>query len=93
MKVSLFLCLINLNAMKTYGKMEIQLHASLTSSLDRGSIIPGEREPLYPLDRRLDGTQSWNRRGGEKKALCPCQESNTSRSICSLIHYTDCDVA
>jgi hypothetical protein len=53
-KVKLSLCLIKYHAMKTYGRMEVQLHASLTSTLDGGkwsasqpgSFTPGEKTPV-----------------------------------------------
>jgi hypothetical protein len=49
----------------------------LTSILDRGNsqlhasaaVSPRERTPLYPLDRRLSGLQSWSGRYGEKRNL------------------------
>jgi len=47
--------------MKTYGGVEIQLHAFLTSALDEGECSvsrPSPFTPRYPLDRRLCGPQS-----------------------------------
>jgi hypothetical protein len=49
--------------MKTYGGVDEQLHAFLTSTLDEGKLsasrpgrfTPRERAPQYPLDRRLGG--------------------------------------
>jgi len=37
--------------MKTYGGVEVQLHA--LAALFQGN------EPMYPLDKRLDGSHSW----------------------------------
>jgi hypothetical protein len=47
------LCLIKYHVMKTYGGVEVQLHALFTSALDGGvwsasrigDFIPGERVP------------------------------------------------
>jgi len=63
-KVKLPLCLTTYHVMKTYGRMEVQFHAFLTSVLDGGewSISrpdlsprsPGKRRQ-YSLERRLGG--------------------------------------
>jgi hypothetical protein len=40
----------------------------------------GERAPrisIYPLDRRLGGSQNWSRCCGKGKISCLCQKSNT----------------
>jgi hypothetical protein len=36
-----------------------------------GRLYPRRKNPRYPLDRRLDGTQSRSRRRGEEKILDP----------------------
>jgi hypothetical protein len=35
---------------------------------------PPGKEPLYPLDRRQGGPQSWSGRGGEEKNFHPPSE-------------------
>jgi hypothetical protein len=35
-----------------------------------------EKDPRYPLDRRLGGPQSWSGHGGEEKTSQSCRESN-----------------
>jgi hypothetical protein len=67
------------HAMKTYGGVEVELHAFLTSALDVGKWVasrpgrftPGETAPLYPLDKRLGGPQSRSGRGSEEKEVLP----------------------
>jgi hypothetical protein len=64
--------------MKTYWGVDVQLHSFLTSKLDGvewsvsrpGRLTPG-KEPLVPLDRRLDGPHSRSGRGGEEKNSQP----------------------
>jgi hypothetical protein len=61
--------------MKTYGGVEVQLHAFLTSALDGGEwlasrpgrYIPVVTDPVYPLGRRLGGPQRRSGRSGEEK--------------------------
>jgi hypothetical protein len=61
--------------MKTYGGVEEQLHAFLTSGLDTGewsASSPGRftlrgKNPRHPLNRRIGGPQSRSGRRGEKK--------------------------
>jgi hypothetical protein len=61
--------------MKTYGEVEVWLHALLTSALDGGEwstsrpscFTPKERAPQYPFDWRLSGPQSQSGCVGEKK--------------------------
>jgi hypothetical protein len=64
-KVKLSLCLIKYYAMKTYGGVEVYVHAFLNSALDGGGIqihvsvdLPREKSPWYPSNRRLGGSQS-----------------------------------
>jgi hypothetical protein len=40
--------------------------------------------PWYALGRRSDGPHDQSRRGGEDRNPCPCQESNSSRSVTIL---------
>jgi hypothetical protein len=63
--------------MKTYGGVEVQLHAVLTSALDvvtftdRPLYLRG-KSPRYPLDRRLGEPQSRSEcRGTEKNLFSP----------------------
>jgi hypothetical protein len=57
--------------MKTYGGVEVYLHAFLTSALYRasGHLHPQGESPWYSLDRRLCASQSWSGSGKEKKSL------------------------
>jgi hypothetical protein len=64
------LCLIK-HAMKKYERVEVHLHAFITSALDGGNdqlhasaALPPGRRPLYILDRKLGGPQSQSGRGG-----------------------------
>jgi hypothetical protein len=67
-------------AMKTKGRVEVKLHAFLTSALNGGEWVashlgrfapPLGRNPRYPLDMRLVGAQSRSGRGEEKQFLTP----------------------
>jgi hypothetical protein len=61
--------------MKTYGGVDVQIHVYLTLALVGGKwsasrpdrFTPGERAPVYALDRRLGGPQSQSGRRGEEK--------------------------
>jgi hypothetical protein len=62
--------------MKTYGGVEVEFHAFLTTSLDGGELSASRpprplysqgRSRWYPLDRRLGGPQSRSGRGDEEK--------------------------
>jgi len=59
-------------------KVEVKIHASLTSHL--------EKEPHYPLGRRPSGPQSQSECYRIEKNPCLCQESNSgsthSQSLC-----------
>jgi len=59
--------------------LEVKLCALLPSALDGGEgwsdshsgrFVPGERAPLYPLDRGLSEPQCWSGRGGERHFQC-----------------------
>jgi len=56
--------------MKTYGRLEVQLPAFLTSALD-GVMLSDSRSGRltsgYPLDRRLRVPQYWSGRGDKGK--------------------------
>jgi hypothetical protein len=66
-----------------YGGVDVQTHLFLTLALVGGEwsasrpgcFTPGERAPLYPLDRRLGGPQSWSGRH-EVKILAPTRTRN-----------------
>jgi hypothetical protein len=93
------LCLIKHLIMKVYGKMEVWLHVFLILALDEVEwsawnprcFTPWEWAPRYPLNRRLDGTQSWSWLGGlfeEEKNLLPLPGIDPlilRYSACSLI--------
>jgi len=73
-KMKLPLCLTKYDAMKTYGGVEVQLYAILTSApdeVDWSDSRPGHFTPVkknrYPLDRRLGGLQSRSGCGSESK--------------------------
>jgi len=58
-KLLLLLCLIKYYAMKMYGGVEVQLHASLISALDGSgqlqapTALPLGKLTRYPIHRRL----------------------------------------
>jgi hypothetical protein len=52
-------------------------------------LYPQRKRPYHPLDRRLDGFQSWSRCSGEGKNLFPCWESNTYFQIIQPGHCTN----
>jgi hypothetical protein len=65
-------------AMKMYGRVDVQIQVYLTSASVGGgwlSSIPSRffprEKPLYPLDRRLSGSQSRLGRYRELKILDP----------------------
>jgi hypothetical protein len=74
-KVGVSLCLIRHHAINTIGRVEVYLHAVLTSALDGcewldsrpGHFIPSERSPQYTLGMKLDWPQSQSGRGGKEK--------------------------
>jgi len=81
----------NHQAMKTYGGVEVQLHALLTSALDVGqmmvSFMPQALYPRYPFDKMLGALQSQSKCCGEgKKILYPCRESNPGRLTTIFTH-------
>jgi hypothetical protein len=56
-------------------------------------FYPAGKNPWYPLDRRLDGPQSWSGRGGEEKILKPCCEWNPgcpNRSLVAISTEPSC---
>jgi hypothetical protein len=61
--------------MKKYERVDVQIHSFLTSALleegqfHASAILPPEKEPLYPLDRKLGGLQSRSGRYAEMKIL------------------------
>jgi hypothetical protein len=70
-------CVIKYRYMGTYGGVKIYLHVFLTSALDGGEwsasrpgrFTPGGKSLRYPLERRLDGPQSWSERYGDERNL------------------------
>jgi len=85
----LSLCLIKHHNTKSYGGVEIQLHAFLTSTPDEGQLhAPAisfrRKSPQSPFDRRLCGLQSRPVRGSEEKNLWLCRKSIPGRPAYSL---------
>jgi hypothetical protein len=81
--------------MKTYGGVDVQIDAFLTSVLDGGgqhhapaSLPPGKQPPV-PLDRRLGGSHNRAERRGEVKNLAPTGTRTPIRRQCSpyLLRY------
>jgi hypothetical protein len=77
------LCLINYEPCHedVWGNVDIPPSFS-TSAIDGSgqlhapaALLP-EKSPQYPLDRRLDGPQSWFGHYGEEQITCSCRESN-----------------
>jgi hypothetical protein len=72
--------------METYGGVEVQLHAFLTSAIDGGgqrhalAALPPGKRPRYPLEKRLGGPQSLPGRYGEQKNLVNCRETHPNSS-------------
>jgi hypothetical protein len=48
-----------------------------------GWVLSVTSRPLYPLDKRLGGPQSWSGHRGQSKIICLCQGSKHGRSVCS----------
>jgi len=48
-------------------------------------LYPPGKQPRYPLDRRLGGSENRSGRGGEDEKILPCRESNRGRSARSLV--------
>jgi hypothetical protein len=68
--------------MKTYRRVEVQLHASLTSALDgdscSGRFTPGKRPPGTHWIGGWVGTKAGLDAVAMRKIRCPWRESNTS---------------
>jgi hypothetical protein len=86
------LCIIKHHAM-TYGGVELQLHAFLTSALDGDErsasrfsrFNPGEIVPGIHSDRRLSGYQSRSGSESEEKNSLACRKLNTGRPVRNLV--------
>jgi hypothetical protein len=65
----------------------------LTSALTGGEwlVLPPEKEPRYPLDRRLGGPQSRSGRRGKEKILGSTETRNATSSVVQPVasRYTD----
>jgi len=91
-KVTLPQCLVKHHVMKTCGRVEVQLHAFLTSALYGGEWSASRRgrftPSCYPLYRWLGGPQSRSGRGDEEKNShhCPWWELNPGCSARSLVN-------
>jgi hypothetical protein len=73
--------------MKTYGEW---LHAFLTSALGGGCLLHAPAATLgkglqNPLDRRMDGPQSWSGCDDKEKNFLPLLEIKHSRPAHSLV--------
>jgi hypothetical protein len=70
------------HVMKTYTEQETWQHAISFGTTGRWVSVtsrplsPRKEGPLYPLDRRLGGHQSWLGSGAEENYFCPCRELN-----------------
>jgi hypothetical protein len=64
----------------------------LSRQLHVPTALPPEKDPRYPLDRRLGGPQSLSGRRGEDKILDPTETRTPDSSIVQLIasRCTDC---
>jgi hypothetical protein len=75
--INTYFCLIKHYAMKTYWDVELYLHTFLTSAVDGGEwsasrpghFIPRGKNPRYPLDRMLGGSQSPSGRNGGREKI------------------------
>jgi hypothetical protein len=69
--------------MKTYGEMEAQLHAFLTSALEQCEWSASRPRPLYPSNHGTERGWAGLRAGldavARRKESLPCQESNPGR--------------
>jgi hypothetical protein len=73
--------------MKMYGGVEVKLHTFLKPQHwmeVSGQLHTPEKEPWYPMDRRLSEPQTWSGPSGKEKKPCPFWESNLSLPACSL---------
>jgi hypothetical protein len=80
-QVKLSLYLTKYDTMKMYwGSVGIDVSGQLHA---RGKSLQ------YPLDRRIGGTQSRSREGGQEKKFPPLTGIETQSSIPKSTHYTD----
>jgi hypothetical protein len=91
--VNLSLCLTKYHDMKTYKRVEVQLHAFLISALDGGKWS-ATRSDRFTAGERTPGTHwigGWvGPRAGleaveKRKNLSPCRESNPGRPANNLV--------
>ena len=87
-KVKLSSCLIKYHIMKTYGAMEIQLHAFLTSALYGGEQSVSHlghfiSSKTAPLSQRLGRPQSQSICCRYERSPCTCLQ------YCSLHHFME----
>jgi hypothetical protein len=83
----MFQCLINHDAIKTYGGLRVQLYAFLTSSSEfhaSAALFPGKECPAS-LKTWLDGPQSRSGCGIEEKIPFLWRESKPDRPVCRLV--------
>jgi hypothetical protein len=54
----------------------------------RQSLYSPQKEWTTPLDRRLDGPQSWSGYSGDGNNLCPCWESNPGSQVVQPVDWS-----
>jgi len=90
-KIKLSLCLTKYRTLKTYGEVELKLHAFLSSPQDGGewsasrpgerTLVPTGHEPGYMGPRAsLDAVK-------QRKNSCPWRESSSGRSVGSIFDF------
>jgi hypothetical protein len=74
--------------MRTYGGVEVELEAFLTSALD-GDEWSASRLGRFTLRKRAPSTHwiGWvgPGAGNEEENICPCRKSNPDRPVRSLV--------
>jgi len=76
--------------MKTYCRSGGIAPCILKLSTRWSELYPWGKSPQYPMDRRLDGPQSWSGHSGEKKFPAPARNQTLESQLSSPQpnHYT-----